>query len=48
MKVGEHEKVADRGGKNQCKIRKKEEEEEVIPFQSRGKTEILKYTEYIL
>lgn len=31
-----------------AKIRKKEEGEEVIPFQSRGITEILKYTEYIL
>lgn len=48
MEVGKHENVADRGGKNQCKIRKKEEEEEVISFQSAGKTEILKYTEYIL
>lgn len=27
---------------------KKEEEEEVISSESRGKTEILKYTEYIL
>lgn len=32
MKVGEHENVADREGKNQCKIRKKEEEEEVTSF----------------